>query len=518
MRAPTLSLIGFAASGCVSAVPNSQTPLPSIEYFGLGYDILLGNPHAFNGRSDQGFRHPVLKQTYTQNHTIGLNSWLVPDNTFAFPVHACSSEFSSDVIRGKRSYYDSVKSSVEANFPLWGAAFSASTEYKQVQSGTSIENSVYVQALATCSVYYVEAKWYTPPQVTDDFLKGLEDLPETFNAGTASDFYKFLDTFGTHVMSGAEFGGQWGQVSKFSQEAWTNMISSELDISAAATYSGIISAGANVSSASKYSAAQSYMHAAFNQEIFNKGGNYSQTDSEWAASVQNQPMPIHYHLWSLDDVLQTAFMPSGVDATKLASQRQGLQEALGSYCTTLLDAGQVSACSEPGPDPTPAPAVRQWMDWAYDHRPVGKYHFHECPPRAFITRMWWREQNGYGLVDLTVTCSNDPPSSFRFTNNNNGAWNSILACDDGFTEIQAREQWGWGIINAKAQCLGGSTHYASNSNLNGEWKDLQICPSTAEVLVGFEVLEQDRYGIVNYRPMCSNGNLPSRRLQVEMLV
>lgn len=518
MRAPTLSLFGFVASGCVSATPNAQTQLPSIEYLGQGYNILLGNPHAFDGQSDKGFRQPVLTQTYDQQLTVEQDSWLIPDNTFAAAVHTCSSEFSSEEVRGERSYSDSLKVSVSADFSDWGAAFSASTDYKQVQAGTSNENSVYMQSSAVCSVYTVQVQRYTPPQVTENFLVGLQGLPEAFNSETAEAFYNFIKIFGTHVMYGAEFGGQRGQVSKFSQEAWTNMISSELDISASASYSGVMSAGANLSSASEYSAAESYMRAASEQKTFNKGGNYSQTISEWVASVENQPMPIFYHLWTLDNVLKTAFMPSGVDATKLAGQRQGLRTALASYCTTLLAAGQVSACSAPGPDPTPAPAVRQWMGWAYDHRPVGKHYSHECPPRAFITQMRWREEEYFGLVDLTVTCSNDPPRSFRFTNNDNGAWNSLMTCDEGFSKIQAREQWGWGIINTKAQCLGGSTYYESNSNRNGEWKDLQICPSTAEVLVGFEVLEQDRYGIVNYRPKCSNGNLPSRRLQAEMLV
>merc|ERR1719382_698918 len=123
------------------------------------------------------------------------------------------------------------------------------------------------------------------------------------------------------------------------------------------------------------------MSAASEQKTFNKGGSYSQTVSEWVSSVQSQPMPIFYHLWPLDIVLQTSFMPSGTDMTNLASKRSGLQAALAAYCTTLLAAKQVVACSAPGPDPTPAPAVREWMDWVYDYRPVGFYYSHECPPR-----------------------------------------------------------------------------------------------------------------------------------------
>jgi hypothetical protein len=421
-------------------------------------------------------------------------------------------------VRGEQSYSSSLQSSVSADFGGWGAAFSASSEYRRVEEETRSDHNVYMQASATCSVYSVQVNAFKPPRVTANFLAGVQRLPETYSAENAAMFDLFIATFGTHVMFGAEFGGEWGQMSEFSQSAWSNMLSTGLDVSASASYSGIISAGGSLSTESERSDAQSFASAATEQRIFNKGGSYSQSSTEWIDSVMSQPMPIFYHLWPLDEVLQPSFMPSTVDEVALAAKRQSLRTALASYCSKLLVGGYVSTCGPPAPDPTPVPAVREWMPFADSHRPHGTYFVQECPPRAYITEMKWREEDGYGLVDLTATCSNTPASSLLWTKNDHGSWNSALTCTNGFSKIQAKEQWGYGIINVKAQCLDTTTEQESNHNGNGGWKGVQTCPDSTQVLVGFEVLQQDGYGIVNYRPKCSNGNLPSRRLQADFLV
>merc|ERR1711974_329943 len=157
---------------------------------------------------------------------------------------------------------------------------------------------------------------------------GVQMLPTSYSAATASKFDLFITTFGTHVMLGAQFGGVWGQVSKFSRSAWNNMVSNGLDVQASASYSGLMSAGASISSQSARTDAQSFMSA---------------------------------------------------DPTTLAAKRQSLKTALASYCSTLVAGGYISSCGAPGPDPTPVPAAREWMPWSYNYRPYGKYYSQECP-------------------------------------------------------------------------------------------------------------------------------------------
>jgi len=509
------SCIGLALAASGASVSEGGN-LPTIEYLGQGYNLLLGNPRGWTGTLDSGFQQSVLELTFDSGLTVG--TWTVPDDTDAVEVHNCATSFASQQIRGSESYSSSLKTSVSADFEGWGAAFSASAAYQHVEEGTSSDNSVYMQASATCSVYSVQVNTFAPPRVTQNFLLGVQHLPTTYDAANAADFNLFVSTFGTHVMHGAEFGGQWGQVSKFSQSSWANMISSGLDVSASASYSGVVSAGGSLSSETARSDAESFTSAATEQNHFNKGGTYSQDSTTWMTSVRAAPMPIYYQLWSLSDVLQPKFMPSSINATELAGKRQGLAQALTAYCSTMVAAGYISSCDPPAPDPAVVPANREWLPFLYSHRPNGIYYTQECPARAYIVEMVWSEQDGYGLVDLKATCSNTPTTSLRWTNNNHGDDNSALVCPYGFGGIQAKEQWGYGIINVRATCLGQTTQQESNTNSNGGWKDSQACPDDAQVLVGFEILEEDGFGIVNYRPKCSNGNLPSRRLRGQSVV
>jgi len=508
MRCASCIGLALAASGAsVSAGGN----LPSIEYLGQGYNLLLGNPHSWTGHVDRGFQQSVLDLTFDNGLTVG--PWTVPDDTDAFQVHTCAAGFASQEIRGTASYSSSLKTSMSASFEDWGAAFSASATYQQVEEGTRSDHSVYMQASATCSAYLVRANVFLPPRVTQNFLLGVQHLPTTYDAADAAAFDLFISTFGTHVMDGAEFGGQWGQVSEFSQSSWASMISSGLNVSAAASSSSVVSANGSLSSDTERRDAESFKRASIEQNHFNKGGTYYQDPTTWMTSVREAPMPIYYELLPISDVLQPKFMPSSINTTELAAKRQGLEQALTTYCSTMVAAGEISSC-----DPDVVQANREWLPFLYSHYPLGIYHAQECPPRAYIVEMVWRQQGFYGLVDLKATCSDTPTTSLRWTNNNHGDDNRALACPYGFGGIQAMEQWGFGIVNVRATCLGQTTQQESNTNSNGGWKGSQACPRDAQVLVGFEILEEGGYGIVNYRPKCSNGNLPSRRLRGQFVV
>ena len=114
------------------------------------------------------------------------------------------------------------------------------------------------------------------------------------------------------------------------------------------------------------------------------------------------------------------------------------------------------------------------------------------------------EQNGYGLVDLMMTCSGG--SWFRLTHNRNGNWNGEKDCSSrynyGFQGIRGREQNGYGLINAYMQCAGGSSWTTSNGNMRGGWNGVRACQE-GWVISGFEVREQSGYGIINMRPRCT---------------
>ena len=126
-----------------------------------------------------------------------------------------------------------------------------------------------------------------------------------------------------------------------------------------------------------------------------------------------------------------------------------------------------------------------------------------CPKNEVAVTLQWKEQNGYGLVDLWMECSGG--IKFYFTHNGNGSWNSKKECKSvdyyGFNEVTGREQGGYGIINTDQKCTGGSG-MRSNGNLRGGWNRALRCRE-GWVITGMEVREQGGYGIINLRPRCS---------------
>ena len=115
--------------------------------------------------------------------------------------------------------------------------------------------------------------------------------------------------------------------------------------------------------------------------------------------------------------------------------------------------------------------------------------------------MEWKEENGYGIIDLKMVCSTG--SGIYFTNNQNGFWNSKMACaQKGFHEIVGMEENGYGIVNIKSRCYNDSSILQSNSNSNGKWNRGIICPIGMRI-TGMKVREQPYFGIINFQPACA---------------
>jgi len=207
-----------------------------------------------------------------------------------------------------------------------------------------------------------------------------------------------------------------------------------------------------------------------------------------------------------------------VDNATLASlpaRKAGLRAALNAYCKLLLQDGDLSSCDAPAPNPIPKEEVSKYLSWASGYFPAAPtYKNYACPEHAYLTQMWWREQTTKGLVDVKASCSDG--TALRWADDDNGNWNQVLSCPNGFANIRGKAQSGYGIINVLVDCIEQGT-FQSNSNQEGEWKETLSCPSDAPVLVGMEVMYEtgwpNDFGIVNYRPRCSNGNLFGRRLQ-----
>ena len=142
----------------------------------------------------------------------------------------------------------------------------------------------------------------------------------------------------------------------------------------------------------------------------------------------------------------------------------------------------------------------EWSNWANANFKGGANPAQYCNEGYYVSHMEWKEQGGYGLVNLQFGCNDG--NVYTMTTNTNGNWNSTT-CDDGFDLTIAEEQDSYGIINVAVSCVDSSALESSNNNYGGENNAAQTCPSGTKI-TGFETQEQHGYGIINYRLMCSN--------------
>jgi hypothetical protein len=495
--------------------PTTPGPLNNIEYLGQGYDLLRGNPHGTDGRNDKGFRQQVFQATYEDGKTMTMGGapWTIPDKTYAYEVHGCSTGFVSSVIQGEQTYLDSLKSSVSTDFTFSPVAFSASSDYKRIASGTSKLEETFTESVATCVLYSVKMARYAAPSFTPGFLNGMMSLPTVYDNKTSWEFHMFIETFGTHVMHGADFGGQWGQLSRFTKTEWSSILESELNVYSSASFSALLSAGVDTDTESEVTDAVTFSNTAEDQKLYNKGGEYMADEHAWMYSIWEKPMPVLYYLTSMDKLFHPNHFP-GLDSEELSDldkRRVALATALKNHCEKLLENGQVERCEKPAGDSF-APALEEhWMPWATSLRPHGRYASYDCPSGSFITSMTFRSLgDGSPLNDLMVTCSTSDgkgTGSSALTNDGAGFWTSSMQCPDGFSGIQPQDD-GKRTTNVQVKCLGKSGIQEATGGA-GELNEMVTCPYDTPVVSGVEILWIKYFGkgIANVRTKCSNDNL-----------
>ena len=77
---------------------------------------------------------------------------------------------------------------------------------------------------------------FKPPELSEDFINGLDSLPEDYDS---RKYLRFIRYFGTHYIEQADMGARYGQQSQISHQSWGKMTDQEFHISASAGYSGM---------------------------------------------------------------------------------------------------------------------------------------------------------------------------------------------------------------------------------------------------------------------------------------
>jgi hypothetical protein len=326
--------------------------LPGIGFVGAGYNLYYGNPQA-QDQLDPGITHAnIWNLTYTTDNTTPDGRWLVPDSiNVPGATAACTVSGSSSAVDSAMVFTQSLQVDVSVDLAGWGAAFTASVGYKDVATHTQSSRDVYTSTKGMCVVYTASLNQFQHPALHDSFTRGVATLPTTFNASDTI-WWSFLSVFGTHFYTSMDFGARWGFLSQSTSSQWADMESSGLDISAAASYAGLIKAGVSVNSSSEREMANNFSaHVSSWRQI--SLGNPPPSDgdnSEWIVSTLSSPnlVPLRYDLQPLSELLTSGWTNDPV----LLARQNALAAALFAYCEDNLKPINASDCLVPPGPPT----------------------------------------------------------------------------------------------------------------------------------------------------------------------
>eukprot|EP00462_Mataza_sp_D1_P023527 CAMPEP_0175142926 /NCGR_PEP_ID=MMETSP0087-20121206/13106_1 /TAXON_ID=136419 /ORGANISM="Unknown Unknown, Strain D1" /LENGTH=447 /DNA_ID=CAMNT_0016426855 /DNA_START=99 /DNA_END=1439 /DNA_ORIENTATION=+ len=333
--------------------------MPNIGYIFKGYDVLYGNPQPTTGAPvDPGFRQTIFNATYIKGSVTPDQKFFQPDGTNIVDCSGtCSLSFASTEIAGTKDYQSSLETQTSISGGGWGAKFSASVDYKRVSDQSSKFKSVFTHSTAQCCGYVAEIEYFTPPALSQNFLTGLSQLPTNYDEDT---YMQFIGIFGTHYVSKASMGAVFGQQSTFSSKEWSKMLSTGLDIKAAASYSGFgATASGSHETDEQKKMSQTFSSASSEQLLYTIGAKPPADNkaSTWIQSTTSTPAPIRLELRQLDSVLQDFEKDIVSSSTRFytldtyAQVKANLQQALGNYCNYLKNQSMISDCNAPGPDP-----------------------------------------------------------------------------------------------------------------------------------------------------------------------
>ena len=119
-----------------------------------------------------------LDQIWSQVYFLWNSTLLIYFSKSKVKCVFCSKKLVVCFISGTKSYKSTLDAKASASGALWGASFSASTDFKSVETMTKNASTFYTQSEASCCAYSASILEYNPPAFSQNFLSGIDGLPE----------------------------------------------------------------------------------------------------------------------------------------------------------------------------------------------------------------------------------------------------------------------------------------------------------------------------------------------------
>ncbi|EAR98783.1 MAC/perforin domain protein (macronuclear) [Tetrahymena thermophila SB210] len=330
--------------------PASIGYIPNVQYLGSGYNIYFANPHSTTGL-DPGFTNSgILELDYNNNLWTNINpdrSYYVPDNVSLTVEKSCIVSFQSQEVNSLSQYRDSLSSSVQFQAKYFAGKFSASSDYQEVQDGLNSANIQYIESQARCSIFQLDV--YNSPsqnaQLTPQLQQALFTL--AFNQTSQNDYYDFIDTWGTHVVTSVNLGSRFGYKYQMDKYQSNQLTQQGVNLSVSASY---FSSSGSASGAYNQTQIQNFTQAMTSWSSYSIGAtpDANQDPLSWAQQTLDTPMPINISILSFDDFLNKfSFSVNGLTSSQLNTVISNLSQYLQTYCANrLLVNGKIDACAD----------------------------------------------------------------------------------------------------------------------------------------------------------------------------
>ena len=226
----------------------------------------------------------------------------------------------------------------------WGFEFSASTGYKKDTAEMSTGEFLFVISQAECQNYYSMIDFSNPPPFDPGFLSRAKALADPKISDEA--VLEFIEYYGTHFFTEVTFGAKFVQNHKISQKTYESLKKSKISVEAQASYSGLFSIGGGFSLDKEQSEAASNFAKSVETTTYTLGSTPPSNGDAmtWAASVDQNPVPMLFSLSSIDELFTETFakgLPPGFDYNAV---RQKLTNTSHIYCGALEKQGMVHLC------------------------------------------------------------------------------------------------------------------------------------------------------------------------------
>ncbi|KAL4472668.1 hypothetical protein ABPG74_018617 [Tetrahymena malaccensis] len=284
-----------------SIQPGQIKYIPNVSYLGQGYNIFQGNPLSTSGL-DPGFRNfPAVSLLYQDNLWDAASpdrAYFIPDGVRVNIEKSCLITFSSKQVSTLTDYQNSLSAQVSGNGSLFSASFSASADFKQMQSTLSQKDTQCIQSHATCTAF--DLSFYnnanTLPLLSLQLVDKIQQLYSYQNYINEREYYyDFFDTWGTHVATSVRLGSLFGYQFRMSSSSVQQQSSLGFDASVGAS---LYAVKGKVSTSYAQQQLSSFQSSLKSWSSYSMGAtpNANLDAAQWATQTLDTPMPIKTEL------------------------------------------------------------------------------------------------------------------------------------------------------------------------------------------------------------------------------